>query len=58
MMLSVPAEVIFEIANTVDAEERIGIRVDWIDRAIGERKKKKKSFAFAQQLQTFNDQVQ
>lgn len=53
MMLSVPAEVIFEIANTVDAEERIGIRVDWIDRAIGERKKKKKKLCICATTSNF-----
>lgn len=45
-MLTVPPKVICEIENTVDATERIVIQVDWIDRAIEEIMKKRKSFAF------------
>lgn len=48
-MLNVPSEIISEIAKMVD--------VDWIDRAIGETKKKRRSFEFTQQPQTFQDQL-
>lgn len=36
MMFNVPTELISEVANTIDAVKKIGIRVDWINRATSE----------------------
>lgn len=35
-VLNVLPEVISNVANTTDPAEKVGIRVDWIDRAVGE----------------------
>lgn len=34
-ILNIPPEIIFEIVNTINVVERVGIQVDWIDSAIG-----------------------
>lgn len=40
-MLNIPPEIIFKIPNTVDAAERVGVQVDWINRTIRKIEEKK-----------------
>lgn len=46
-MLNILPQIISEIANTIDATERIFIHVDGVDRALGKIEKKRRSFTFA-----------
>lgn len=41
-MLDVSSEIIYEIVNTVDMAEKIGIQVEWIDKAIGDMRRREK----------------
>lgn len=42
-MLNIPAETIFEVADVVEIAEKIGIKLNSIDKIYGENERKKKA---------------
>lgn len=56
-VLNVLPAVISNVANTIDSAEKVGIRVDWIDRALGEIITKQEHNAVARETQIIRDQL-
>lgn len=56
-MVNVHCEVISKVVNKVDAAEKIGVQVDWIDKAIDEIIPKKEHYALVQETRLVRDQL-
>lgn len=54
-MLNVPSKVISDLANTIDAGEKIRVRVDWNDRAIGDGVSKQEHNVVVRESQIIRD---
>lgn len=49
-MLNHPSELISEVANTIDAAEKMGLQLDWIDKGIGEIIAKQEHYPLVKKL--------
>lgn len=56
-MLNVPPKVISNVPKTIDTTEKIGIRIDWIDRFKGEIISKQKHNVLVQETQIIRDDL-
>lgn len=48
---------ISKVADVVEITEKLGVKVDWIDRIFEEITRKKKSLTFKQLIQTWEAQI-
>lgn len=56
-MLSIRYEVISGVANAVDPVEKMGIQVDWIDKAIGEIITKQELYGLVQYTRLLKEKL-
>lgn len=50
-VLNIPKKTISEVGDALETIEKLGVRVEWIDKTFGEIEKKREHFKLTQQLQ-------